>query len=152
MKEVTRKLDFTVDNLNRMIHKSMHQDEVEAVLERVYKEPKRSARAKVTDTYKKDDIPDEHQDWYESAERAQNVHQFFMNRTQRLRDGATELYELFGINHPESANTAYALFNGSVECADYRKGKAPEVISESRMFGDRMAEKERAYAEILAIS
>jgi hypothetical protein len=152
MESVRKQLTGTQENLNSLLGHAMTDDEVVVVLNKVYKEPKRSARAALTDNYTKADVPEELHTYFESAERAQSTHEFFINRTERLRDGAMELYNLFGIEYPGEADTAYALFNAVAESADHRRGKTPEVVSESSLFGTRAKEKELAFAELLKIS
>lgn len=67
----------------------------------------------------------------------------YCDRVKAFRDGALELIAKFDDEHPQYANTAWAVYNGCVECSDYRRGT--DSVAESALFGGRAKEKIRAF-------
>ena len=83
------------------------------------------------------------------------------NRRQRkYRDAALELFEGKGVgmDTPAARGTTWGLYNACIECADYRKGNnrggktEAMQVAEATMFGNRAAEKQRAFDACLALA
>jgi phage/plasmid-like protein (TIGR03299 family) len=81
-------------------------------------------------------------------------------RQQKYRNAALELFEGKGIGMetPAAKGTAWGCYQAVCECADYRRGTnrggKPEVVqvAEAAMFGNRAAEKQRAFDACLALA
>lgn len=151
MAELKRAREDTQAGLITMFNTVLNDDLIKLVLERVYRDAKRPDRAKLTDTYKEDDIPVEYHEFFRTAKKSQEVFEFFENRTQRMREGAMVLLNEFNTANPSVANTGYALYNAITELADWREGKSIQSASEGLMFGDRASEKIRAWETILSL-
>lgn len=64
-------------------------------------------------------------------------------RVESYRDGARFLFTKFNDEFPNVANTAWAVVNAVVECADYREGR--DSSPASALFGTRAEEKIQAF-------
>lgn len=75
--------------------------------------------------------------------RVQHTYEVFSKQVATHRDGARQLIQKINDEYPNVANTAWAAYNGVVECEDYRNGS--ENIGESALWGPRAQTKVRAF-------
>jgi len=145
----------TVKGLVQMMNTALNTDRIQLVLEHIYPYPKRPARAKITDDYNVEDIPDEYHEFFRKAQKSQSNYQYFINRADRLRELAYSLYEKFNDEYPASAQTGYALYNAVTESADWRNDAKDEIrtvsVATSAVFGQRAQEKMNAWKTILSL-
>ena len=83
------------------------------------------------------------------VERMTNSDKAYTNYCERVklfRSGALELLAKFNDEHPQFAETAWAVYNACVECSDYRRGT--DSVAESALWGGRAQEKARAFAAV----
>lgn len=86
----------------------------------------------------------------EQGQKSRTVHQYDSQHAEKLREGATFLYNKFNDEFPNTAGTAWAAWNAVTECADWRDGWGE--VDAAALFGPRAKEKHRAYAEILKVT
>lgn len=72
--------------------------------------------------------------------------------TERLVQAVRLNFEKINDEHPKIANTAYAAFNAVTELADHRVGRGDHsTVAHSLLFGNRAAEKDRAFAAAVSL-
>lgn len=145
----------TVQGLVDMLNTAMNTDRIQLILEHIYPYPSRPARAKITDQYTLETVPEEYHDFFRKAQKSQSNYNYFINRADKLRGTATQLFNQYNDENVSSANTGYALYQAVTESADWRNFNKAEVRStgtlESALFGSRAKEKVMAWNEILKV-
>lgn len=86
---------------------------------------------------------------YAEATQAQELWEYYCERTDAFRAGAKELMLKFNDEQPEVANTGWALYNAIVECEDYRNGS--DSVAISTLFGERSQTKRRAFDAVASM-
>ena len=69
-------------------------------------------------------------------------------RMEKIREGARERIDVFNQEYSQFANTGYAVYQGIVECEDYRRGWEG---SGTAVFGARAKTKARAFNTALEL-
>ena len=69
--------------------------------------------------------------------------EYWATRVDSYREAAFERLEAFNDEHSSMANTVWAVYNAVTETSDWRDGRSK--VDESVLFGDRAAEKRRAF-------
>jgi hypothetical protein len=75
-----------------------------------------------------------------------------MEQAGLRREGAWELYVRLNDEFPAIAGTWWACWNAVVEGSDYRESRDPVSASRSVLYGERAAEKHRAFAKCLKLA
>ena len=143
----------TVQGLVDMLNTSMKTDRMQLILEHIYPYPSRPARAKITDQYTLETVPEEYHEFFRKAMKSESNYKYFINRADKLRGTAEQLFGKYNDENPDSANTGYGLYQAVTESADWRNFNNAEERStgtlESALFGARAKEKVMAWTEIL---
>ena len=71
-----------------------------------------------------------------------------VQRQERIREHALELYDVFNQQHGSVAKTPWAIWQAVVECEDYRRGRD---ASYNILAGDRANNKARAFNKALSL-
>jgi hypothetical protein len=71
---------------------------------------------------------------------------------ENLIQCATQAYATYNEEYPETAGTAYGLYQSIVEVADYRKGRNEMGTMESAVVGARAAEKRAAWDLLMSVA
>ena len=145
----------TVQGLIDMLDTAMNEDRVKLILEHIYPYPSRPARAKITDEYTLETVPEEYHEFFRKAQKSQSNYKYFINRANKLRGTAEQLFGQFNDENPSSANTGYGLYQAVTESADWRNFNNADERStgllESALFGSRAKEKAMAWTEVLKV-
>jgi phage/plasmid-like protein (TIGR03299 family) len=145
----------TVQGLVKMLDTAMNTDKMKLILEHIYPYPSRPARAKLTDEYTLETVPEEYHEFFRKAQKSQSNYKYFINRADKLRGTAEQLFGKFNDENVSSANTGYALYQAVTESADWRNFNNAEVRSqgllEDALFGSRAKEKAMAWTEVLKV-
>ena len=145
----------TVQGLVTMLNTAMNTDRMQLILEHIYPYPSRPARAKITDQYTIETVPEEYHEFFRKAMKSESNYKYFINRADKLRGTAEQLFGKFNDENPSSANTGYGLYQAVTESADWRNFNKAEARSagllESALFGSRAKEKVMAWDRILKL-
>jgi phage/plasmid-like protein (TIGR03299 family) len=87
-----------------------------------------------------------------TLERSRAGYQRAMEQAGLRRDGAWELYVRLNDEFPAIAGTWWACWNAVVEGSDYRESRDAVSASRSVLYGERAAEKHRAFAKCLELA
>lgn len=85
----------------------------------------------------------------DQAQRATEVHDYYVGRAEGMRDGIKARYQKFVDEFPRFGDTGYAVVQAVAEWADHDGGKSNFSRQQSTLFGDRARLKARAYTEVL---
>jgi len=152
MAQLRRSQDEVKAKLTHLAAMRLAEQQVNDILATVYPEPTVPQKAALLSEM--EDAGQTHRFSADVLAKLQTVrerHEYASERVQAFRNAAEELYIRFNDEHPRNANTGWALYNAVVESADYRNGSSGDNISKSAVFGNRAAEKSRAYAALTAL-
>lgn len=140
----------TVATFNQMAQVAISDDQVDFVLNAAYPNPRKPKKMEMIEAnFDEADIVALGQIYTEASEAATSW-EYYCNRASGFRSAAKGLFDKINTEHPNIANTPWAIYNAIVECADYRNGS--ETVSESSVFGPRAQEKRRAYAAAVEVT
>jgi len=130
--------------------KNVVMEQVEEILTKTYPMPSRPARIEILgDSQSLDGLGvSMTSSLLQRYQTAKDVYERSIERTQALREGATELYDKMNDEYPNVAQTGWAIYNAIVETEDYRRGGNAKVSS---LFGARAATKARAFKATVSV-
>jgi phage/plasmid-like protein (TIGR03299 family) len=138
-----------VANFEQMAEAILLPHNVEEILKLAYPAPARPRKAQLV----LDEIEDAEnvlpENIFAEATDIQERWEYYQGMAGKRRDQATALFDKFNSEFPETAGTAWALYNAVVENEDFREG--PESMFGSAVFGQRAATKRKCYDAIWSV-
>jgi hypothetical protein len=139
----------TIDAFNRMAVSVLQPNQVVDIVTSAYPMPNRPRKAEMLDDVDEGQI-EELEGLYDEMTNVQDLWLYHCQRAEAFREGAIQLIEKFNDENKHFANTAWAAYNGVVECEDYREGGDSVFISQ--LWGTRAQTKRRAFNAALQLS
>jgi hypothetical protein len=146
VKKMTAAKDVTIKTFEEMAKYSLKKSEVDFVLSKTYPTPKKPKKAGLLEETFTEEETKLISVLYQEASEANSLWEYYVTRSQILKDAASELFEKHNDEFKKTANTSWGLFNAIVESADFRRGS--DSIAESCLFGARAQEKKRGFAAL----
>lgn len=154
--------DATIERLKDLATVKISDDDAKHVIEKAYPMPKKNPRAKMHDTVQVMEGLAEiaRNDAMVKLEPGKIHHDFWVEVTNKRRDGAFQLYEAFNKGEEQGAssglkmtkktltqvaNTPYAAYQAVTELANWGGTQNAKVVGTSVLFGERGQVMERAY-------
>ena len=147
MQKMQRAIKETMASFEALASAVIEDDEIKAIFEAAYPNPKKSAKTNLLEEFDETSGPLELGLIYDKAKYAEKSYNYWIEKAQELRDGAFRNYERICDEHNSIARTPWAAYNSVVEFADFRGSR--EDAAKSAVFGDRAKEKKRAFAKAL---
>ena len=142
--QMTRAKDTTIAVMDSLATVTVERDDIEKIMYSAYPQPSQPRRLKLSKDITSDDLPkhvavsllSDKKHWQEEWEKRRD-------RTDKIRAGAMERFDVFNDEFPKLANTPWAGWQAVCETEDYRKGHANGFASQ--IFGQRAMAKARAF-------
>lgn len=135
---------YTMGLFSKMAETTLSFASVEAIFNSAYKMPNIPTKIGLMSVAENDP---KLADFMVEGQNAQKTFDYYVARARALRKAAWDLLSIFNSEHPQLANTAWAVYNVVVELADWRDANT-STYSDA-LFGQRAAEKKHAFAEAI---
>jgi hypothetical protein len=134
-----------IERFDWMARKVMSPVEVYRVLEYTFPMPRRPAKMDLLEIIPEDN--DDLADIRVGGENAAYAYEYGRELATTKRNATELLLERLNDEIPQLANTGWAVYNAAVELADWRPGTDSMYVD--ALFGQRAAEKKRAFAAVM---
>lgn len=121
----------------------LNTEDVQKVLADLFPMPKKPRRVQLAE---QTDVSGASEAFLRLLQRSKHEYDVIAAKQEVNRENVATLFDRFNDEYPQSANTAWGLYNVAVEYADHRPSKNGEKEqASSALFGGRAKEKEQAF-------
>lgn len=150
LNKLTVSMDSTVDVFRKMAEKVLKSSAIEATFKAAYPGPSKPSKVELME-----ELNDQYESGsqavlgshYEEMEQLSQTWKYYCDMADARRREAKLRLERFNDEFPQTANTAWAVYNAVVENEDWRDG--PASMYQSAIFGERARVKRRAMAYLV---
>lgn len=135
--------ETVVNELQTLTQATLTQAQQESIIMTAYPNPKPNQKLRLSSSVTRDDVPASV--WTKLRKETETQAEEYQRqkvRMEKIREGARERIDVFNQEYSQFANTGYAVYQGIVECEDYRRGWEG---SGTAVFGARAKTKARAF-------
>lgn len=133
-----------INTMTQLSEVKITNEVAKGIVDAAYPNASIPKRMKLSNGVKADDVPAAV--WQDILLNKESGDELYENRKKRIENHkslAMEAYDIFNQQHPDNAETPWAIYNAVVEAEDFRKGAAGR--QESALYGKRAQVKVRAF-------
>ena len=150
--EMATARDSSIEQMNTLTSVKIGDDDAKHVINKSYPKPAMPRRLRMANGVTGDDVPSHI--WaklLQDKEQWEKDHSNSIERIQVHKDMAFERWDIFNQEHPNVANTPWAVWQAVCETEDYRRVKEQNRGRQtSALYGSRATTKEKAFSNAYA--